>query len=442
MTRTRHSGKDRGAAGGIGKTAAVTGTPRTPQTRAAGDQAAPTDTIPSDGGLLPPAVLELLRPRTRLVKDPTAPTALYEGAGDGAEVAHTRVEVHTVASPAELAAAGLTPLHEKARTATDIAYRWLLSFPSPATRRSYASDLRQFESWCAGHDVADVLGTRRSLLEAYDRHLAETISHVLPDGHRAVIKPGLKPSSRARKLAALSSFFAYGVDDGLIDGNPVGRAKRPDVSSATPDLNGLSARQLVQLLDTAEVYGTREHALVCLLALLGMRVAEAVGVDIENIGTREGHSGTHHAVTLIGKGGKTRRLALSPRAWAAVRAAAGDRVHGPLLITSSGRRMSTDQARSTMKVLARRADVGLTRHPNTGEILDVWLHPHSLRHTFVTLARQAGAALEDVQDAAGHSDPRTTRAYDIDRGQLDRSPSYDIDRLLARTPHQSEADRG
>jgi len=240
----------------------------------------------------------------------------------------------------------------------------------------------------------------------------------------------------------LSSFFAYGVDDGLIDGNPVGRAKRPDVNNAAPDLNGLSARQLVQLLNTAEAYGTREHALVCLLALLGMRVAEAVGVDIENIGAGEGHNGTHHVVTLTGKGGKIRKLALSPPAWAAVRAAAGDRDHGPLLITRTGRRMSTDQARSTIKVLGRRADVGLTRHPNTNKILDVWLHPHSLRHTFVTLARQAGAALEDVQDAAGHSDPRTTRAYDLNRGQLDRSPSYDIDRLLARTPHPSEAERG
>jgi len=415
-------GQDRGATGGIGKAPA----------------AAPTDTVPGDGGLLPPAVLELLRPRTRLVKDPTTSAS----AQDVGAVAHTRVEVHTVASPTELTAAGLTQLHEPARTATDIAYRWLLSFPSPATRRSYASDLRQFESWCATRDVPDILATRRSLLEAYDRHLDETITHVLPDGQPAVIKQGLKPRSRARKLAALSSFFAYAVDDGLIDGNPVGRAKRPGVNDAIADLNGLSARQLVQLLNTAEAYGTREHALVCLLALLGMRVAEAVGVDIQKIGAGEGHTGTHHVVTLTGKGGKIRKLALSPRAWAAVRAAAGDRDHGPLLITRTGRRMSTDQARSTIKVLARRADVGLTRHPNTNNILDVWLHPHSLRHTFVTLARQAGAALEDVQDAAGHSDPRTTRAYDLDRGQLDRSPSYDVDRLLARTPHQSEADRG
>lgn len=151
-------------------------------------RAAPTDTIPGDGGLLPPAVLELLRPRTRLVKDPTASAASHDRADNGGAVALTRVEVHTVASPAELAAAGLTLLHEPARTATDIAYRWLLSFPSPATRRSYASDLRQFESWCATHDVPDILAARRSLLEAYDRHLDETITHVLPDGQLAVIK--------------------------------------------------------------------------------------------------------------------------------------------------------------------------------------------------------------------------------------------------------------
>lgn len=52
------------------------------------------------------------------------------------------------------------------------------------------------------------------------------------------------------------------------------------------------------------------------------------------------------------------------------------------------------------------------------------LHPHDLRHAFVTLSLDAGASLRDVQDAAGHADPRTARRYDRARHNLDRHPTY------------------
>jgi integrase/recombinase XerD len=50
--------------------------------------------------------------------------------------------------------------------------------------------------------------------------------------------------------------------------------------------------------------------------------------------------------------------------------------------------------------------------------------PHSLRHSYATEALRLGAALQDVQDALGHADPRTTRRYDRSRHHLDRSPNY------------------
>ncbi len=46
------------------------------------------------------------------------------------------------------------------------------------------------------------------------------------------------------------------------------------------------------------------------------------------------------------------------------------------------------------------------------------------RHTYATEALRLGAALQDVQDALGHADPRTTRRYDRARGALDRDPTY------------------
>ena len=58
------------------------------------------------------------------------------------------------------------------------------------------------------------------------------------------------------------------------------------------------------------------------------------------------------------------------------------------------------------------------------------VHPHAPRHTAVTLALDSGANLVDVQDMAGHVDPRTTRRYDRARGRLDREPSYALAVLL------------
>ena len=60
------------------------------------------------------------------------------------------------------------------------------------------------------------------------------------------------------------------------------------------------------------------------------------------------------------------------------------------------------------------------------------IHPHSFRHTFATEALDAGAALQDVQDALGHADPRTTRRYDRSRNRLDKDPTYALAAAMGR----------
>jgi integrase/recombinase XerD len=59
------------------------------------------------------------------------------------------------------------------------------------------------------------------------------------------------------------------------------------------------------------------------------------------------------------------------------------------------------------------------------------LSPHSLRHSAITFALDAGASLRDVQDYAGHKDPRTTRRYDHSRDSLDRNAAYTVAAYLA-----------
>ena len=74
----------------------------------------------------------------------------------------------------------------------------------------------------------------------------------------------------------------------------------------------------------------------------------------------------------------------------------------------------------------------MRRLARTGGI-EAWqeLSPHSLRHSAITFALDAGATLRDVQDYAGHKDPRTTRRYDHARDSLNRNAAYAVAAYLA-----------
>lgn len=157
----------------------------------------------------------------------------------------------------------------------------------------------------------------------------------------------------------------------------------------------------------------RDHAS---LAANGVRPEATIPrVDVEHITTRpagaDSGRGRHNALVLprTGKGRKSRSLANPPRANAALMAAADGRTHKPLLRTSTGRRISTDQIRDSVKVLAKRAGVGLTTHVDREDgrtVIEVWLHPHSLRHTFAALDQlRLRRPPRGCQDALGHADP-------------------------------------
>jgi integrase len=63
--------------------------------------------------------------------------------------------------------------------------------------------------------------------------------------------------------------------------------------------------------------------------------------------------------------------------------------------------------------------------------IDQRISPHSLRHSFITAALDAGVPLRDVQEAASHADPRTTMRYDRARRSLDRHATYIVSTFVA-----------
>jgi site-specific recombinase XerD len=114
-----------------------------------------------------------------------------------------------------------------------------------------------------------------------------------------------------------------------------------------------------------------------------------------------------------GKGGKVVLVPLPPAVSRAVDRAARDRPGGPLLLNRRSARMDRHAATRRLRHLAANAGIRLPR-----------MHPHMLRHAFVTTRLDAGVDLRDVQIAARHADPRTTMRYDGARKNLDRHPNY------------------
>lgn len=294
-----------------------------------------------------------------------------------------------VTAPPEL----VSPL----RGAGELAAAFLAGY-GPVTREAYARDLRAWGDYLACLGV-EVLAAHRVHVDAWARQAEEH---------------GIAPATIARRLSALSGFYAYALDESLIARSPITRVRRPCVSDESPRL-GVDRAEMRALLDTAQASGARDHALACLLALSGLRVSETLAADVTDLGHERGHQ----TLRLRRKGGKRQTVALAPRTAVALDAMLADRGAGPLFATRTGRRMDRHAALKVVRRLARTAGI---EHA---------VSPHSLRHGFVTVALDAGVPLRDVQDAAGHADPRTTRRYDRGRDSLDRAATYTVASYLA-----------
>jgi site-specific recombinase XerD len=270
---------------------------------------------------------------------------------------------------------------------------------SGRTREAYAGDLRTYLAWCSARSL-DVFAASRPHIEIYVRWLEE-------DRH-------LAPATVARRLSTVIGFYRFMVIDGHLDKSPAEYVRRPRVSADSQAL-GLDRMQLGTLVATARASSPTDAALITLLGLLGLRVSEACSVDIEDFGTQRGHRTVH----IVGKGGKPALIPLPPPVARSLDAAAAERGTGPLLLTRTGARMDRYAASRIVRRLARRSGI------------EARVGCHSLRHSYITAALDAGVPLRDVQIAARHADPRTTTRYDRARSNLDRHANYIVAAFIA-----------
>jgi integrase/recombinase XerD len=268
---------------------------------------------------------------------------------------------------------------------------------SGATRRAYACDLGEWAGWLQQLGVAP-FDAHRSHVELWQRSLEERRAR----------------STVARKLCSVAGFYRYAFQEGLVARDPCVGVRRPKTGGESPS-TGLDRQELQALLRRSAGLGHRTHCLVLLLALSGLRIGEALALDVEHLSSERGH----RTVSVKRKGGNRQTLPLAPVTWEAIERLVAGRSEGPVFRTLSGNRLDRWAATKAIGRLAELA--GIDKH----------ISAHSLRHTFVSLALDAGATLRDVQTAAGHADPKTTVGYDRAIRSLDRNPTFLIAAVIA-----------
>jgi integrase len=211
-------------------------------------------------------------------------------------------------------------------------------------------------------------------------------------------------------------FYRVCVIDQVLPRSPADYVRRPLVPPESPTL-GLGHLQFEALITTARLSANpNDFALIGMLGLLGLRIFEACGASISDLGEEHGL----RVLRVLGKGGKVVLVPLPPAVARAIDQAVDGRDGGPVLRNTLGARMDRHAATRRLKHLADTAGIRMPR-----------MHPHMLRHTFVTTMLDAGVSLRDVQIAARHADPRTTMRYDRARKTLDRHPNYILAAYMA-----------
>ena len=284
------------------------------------------------------------------------------------------------------------PLHDPAL----MAVAGFLAGYGGTTKSGYTIDLRSWWQWCMDRGLHP-FEIKRPHIELYVREIEERYAR----------------STVGRRLSTISMFYRWCCDEELIGKNPAANVRRPKIPQDSPT-RGLDRQELGAFLVAAETTGAKAHALACLLGLNGLRVSEACNANIEAIGFERGH----RTLLVDRKGGKRALIPLVPRTARAIDLVVDERTGGPILLGNRGR-LDRFEAYRIVRRLGRKAGIGFP------------VHPHCLRHAFITNALDAGCTLRDVQEGASHSDPRTTSRYDRHRVSLDRHVAYQLAAFVA-----------
>lgn len=268
---------------------------------------------------------------------------------------------------------------------------------SPHTISAYGGDLRAYLRFLAERSVDPLEATREDVTGFMERLQEQQMA----------------PSTVERKIAAVKSFYAFLVREGLTDNHPTVDVALPKVPARLPEVISIdAAEQLLSQPFPPGPVGLRDRAVLEVLYGCGLRVSELTGLDVQDLDLESGF------LRVMGKGGKERVV---PIAGAAHRALAEYLRHGRQYLRAKKSSTRQDPTAVFLNVrggrLTRQAVFGIVR--SYGERVGLQLHPHTLRHSFATHMLQGGAELRSLQDMLGHADISTTQVYThVDRAHV------------------------
>ncbi len=261
------------------------------------------------------------------------------------------------------------------------------------TRTAYARAVKQFFDWCEDHRLG-LDDIEPIAIAAYIEQLGTNVA-----------KPTVK-----QNLAAIRHLFDYLVTGGLLPSNPAGSVRGPKyvvTRGKTPVLSGDQMQQLLDSIDTSELIGLRDRALIGLMGYSFARVSAVVTLRVEDYFQQ----GRRSWLRLHEKGGKRHEVPCHHSldeyldAWIAA-AGIGDDKKGSLFRTfKKGNKLTSNQITRSdvLYMIKRRAKEAALPYSTCC---------HTFRATGITAYLQNGGTLEHAQQIAAHQSPRTTKLYD------------------------------
>jgi site-specific recombinase XerD len=254
------------------------------------------------------------------------------------------------------------------------------------TRRAYGADAGELAAWAAAQGLTPQGVTYQVL-----RRFAARISSA-----------GAAPRTLARKLASTRAFFRVLVEHGELRANPADLLAAPKLPQTLP--RTLKPHEIATLLDRIPAttpLELRDRAMFEIAYGCGLRAEELVNLDVGSVEFEA------EQLRVLGKGSKTRFVPVGEPALRSVArylergrpTLAGAGGDPALLLSKSGRRLSTSDVRRRLRVWARHAAA-------QGAV-----HPHALRHSYATHLLEGGADLRAIQELLGHSSISTTQVY-------------------------------
>lgn len=275
----------------------------------------------------------------------------------------------------------------------DILHRWQTWLRveknlSKHTFRAYTSDMSVFIDFLAQHHGKEI-----SIGNLSDTKITDFRGWL---SKRAV--NGASTQTRARALSSVKNFMRWMDKQGIAHNAAINVVQSPKLPRKLPrPLQEIQAFRLLEDLIITDWTHERDRALFTLLYGCGLRINEALGLDIENL-PQGGF------LRVIGKGNKERQIPILAEVESALARYRDvcpfpEMPARPLFLGARGKRLNQGVVQKSMRDLRKQLQL-----PENAT-------PHALRHSFATHLLQNGANLREIQELLGHASLSTTQRY-------------------------------